>query len=699
MSIYERTVFTAVWQWNDWFTGLVHHPTLFGGIHMNSNNVFVNVDANSKGAVEARLPPSTINLLPQATLSGNMHTIQNTNVNGTPEQIVWDLHTANFCKVTQTKNQYNWQGYFVNVVNTPHGVVSEEEAAWWMAEWPTHIDANLITLAGIYHYTPQPDAAWKIQLRQNGNWIEHARGVGGWYDGGRYIWGGPGTAAKNFDALRVSVFSKNANTSLTGIHFRGEEGFSWVVGQCAQIDAFIVPERRMLLAGRPELFVAESLGVRNITSWLWNFGDGNTANGANVSHTYANPGMYEVLLTVSDGNHTQTTCQNVKIGSPIDVQIVPLSGPAMVGQPIQLITQVAAGAPTFYHWDFGDGGTAEGTPVHHVFSKPGIHHVKVEASDGCASSHSLAIVRVHTPETVNVPQVFLDSDMGNEADDQHYFAYALFSELDVLGVSSVHAGWENEPYMNEEIHRVLDLAKLSGLPADRVPGTYSGANRPLVQARTWDKTEPKMTDASEAILAAARGASPGNPVWIVPVGPCTNIASAILQAKDEGLDLVGRIRIMWLGGGYDAADLSWNGMRDPCALNVIGQSGIETWILLEPVGDQLAVTMATESVLYPCNPLGDYLRGLMPDPQTAGYHKPRGLYDPTALAAIISQARGFNWYSQVKRVNMGIPNETYVRWDKNDTGTVHIIWEINPEAMKKDMFDTLNGNPTPLIDI
>ena len=38
----------------------------------------------------------------------------------------------------------------------------------------------------------------------------------------------------------------------------------------------------------------------SIVSWDWNFGDGSTATGLTVSHTYAAPGGYDVVLTVTD---------------------------------------------------------------------------------------------------------------------------------------------------------------------------------------------------------------------------------------------------------------------------------------------------------------------------------------------------------------------------------------------------------------
>ncbi len=109
------------------------------------------------------------------------------------------------------------------------GVVPEDSPAWWMAEWNVPVTANCIALSGAYPNQPQPVTAWKIELRQDGVWKGHAQGVGGWYNDGRYTWGGRAEKPVPFDAIRVCLFSKDEKTPLKSIHFRGEEAASWIV--------------------------------------------------------------------------------------------------------------------------------------------------------------------------------------------------------------------------------------------------------------------------------------------------------------------------------------------------------------------------------------------------------------------------------------------------------------------------------------
>ncbi len=49
----------------------------------------------------------------------------------------------------------------------------------------------------------------------------------------------------------------------------------------------------------------------NIISWLWDFGDGNTSTSPNPVHTYAQPGIYSVCLSVVSSNGRETCCNKI----------------------------------------------------------------------------------------------------------------------------------------------------------------------------------------------------------------------------------------------------------------------------------------------------------------------------------------------------------------------------------------------------
>ncbi len=68
---------------------------------------------------------------------------------------------------------------------------------------------------------------------------------------------------------------------------------------------------------------AGSGGVYDITSYQWNFGDGQTGTGPNPSHTYAHGGDYQVTLSISTGNGlcTDQITMAVHVIPPLNVQI------------------------------------------------------------------------------------------------------------------------------------------------------------------------------------------------------------------------------------------------------------------------------------------------------------------------------------------------------------------------------------------
>ena len=60
---------------------------------------------------------------------------------------------------------------------------------------------------------------------------------------------------------------------------------------------------------------AVTLGDAAITSYTWDFGDGNgtTTSGSTIGHLYTVPGTYSISLTVVDGNQCSHTMDSVDV--------------------------------------------------------------------------------------------------------------------------------------------------------------------------------------------------------------------------------------------------------------------------------------------------------------------------------------------------------------------------------------------------
>ncbi|MEN8224975.1 MAG: PKD domain-containing protein [Bacteroidota bacterium] len=166
-------------------------------------------------------------------------------------------------------------------------------------------------------------------------------------------------------------------------------------------------------------------GFDPISTWLWDFGDGNNSAIQNPVHTYASGGAYNVSLSVTtlngcSDNITQLininpppladfsyslTCQG---DSTVFTDLTTLQGPAPL---------------TAWSWDFGDGNTSSLQNPTHTYTLAGTYTVLLSVTDinDCSSSASYS-VEVFIPPFANFsatsecdgnPTAFTDLSIGN----------------------------------------------------------------------------------------------------------------------------------------------------------------------------------------------------------------------------------------------------------------------------------------------
>jgi PKD repeat protein len=125
-------------------------------------------------------------------------------------------------------------------------------------------------------------------------------------------------------------------------------------------------------------------------SFSWDFGDGSSVAGVTVSHQFADPGTYEVTLTVSDSNLSDSSTSALIVDLPVNsvpvavIQVGP-SNVAMAGETLYFNASDSYdpdGHPLNYTWDFGDNSNATGVEVSHSFSEPGVYEVLLVVDDG-----------------------------------------------------------------------------------------------------------------------------------------------------------------------------------------------------------------------------------------------------------------------------------------------------------------------------
>lgn len=86
---------------------------------------------------------------------------------------------------------------------------------------------------------------------------------------------------------------------------------------CSNSDTVVVeflplPTAAFNISGSNLSYVFLDQSVGNISSWIWDFGDGNSSTQPNPAHTYATNGLYVVCLTVS-GSCSATVCDTLDL--------------------------------------------------------------------------------------------------------------------------------------------------------------------------------------------------------------------------------------------------------------------------------------------------------------------------------------------------------------------------------------------------
>lgn len=173
--------------------------------------------------------------------------------------------------------------------------------------------------------------------------------------------------------------------------------------------------------------------------------------------------------------------------------------------------------------------------------------------------------------------VVLDTDTYNEVDDQFALAY-LIQSPEKLNLKAIYAA----PFYNHhsespkdgmeksylEIGNVLRMIK-----AERYNScVYRGADGFLK-----DEFTPIDSEAARDLIRLAMEHTEENPLYVIGIAACTNIASAILLAPE----IISRIFVVWLGGlGFDWHDnSSFNAGQDVAAARALLGSGVPLVLL------------------------------------------------------------------------------------------------------------------------
>ncbi len=118
-------------------------------------------------------------------------------------------------------------------------------------------------------------------------------------------------------------------------------------------------------------------------SLQWTFGDGASGKGSNPSHTYDEPGSYEVCLTVYEGQCTHQVCKTIEVTN-CKANFSSVPDTAATGNAVDF-TDESNGNISSWRWEFGDDIISEKQNPTHVYDSMGVYNacLEIETDSGC----------------------------------------------------------------------------------------------------------------------------------------------------------------------------------------------------------------------------------------------------------------------------------------------------------------------------
>lgn len=184
-----------------------------------------------------------------------------------------------------------------------------------------------------------------------------------------------------------------------------------------------------------------TVGFQNLSqyenSYLWHFGDGNTSNQPNPTHTYNTAGVYDVKLIVLGDGGSDTL---IGIDS-VTVYEIPqaafIANPTTVGAQTDPVTCTNIsvspdGSTLSYQFDFGDGSAIEtNSNPSHIYMDAGEFEISliVTTAHGCIDTFNFVpLIKVEEKSSFEIPNAFTPNP-NSASSDGVYDPYATHNDI------------------------------------------------------------------------------------------------------------------------------------------------------------------------------------------------------------------------------------------------------------------------------
>ena len=148
----------------------------------------------------------------------------------------------------------------------------------------------------------------------------------------------------------------------------------------------------------------------DVAAWQWDFGDGAGSTLKNPLHTFNNGGTYSVKLIATTNGLCRDTMEipdMITVGGPSgSFNFSPSTGCA----PLTVEFFATAKKTEIYQWIFGDGGTATGNPVSHIYTYANTFNPILLITDSLDGSGDTirCTVQIPSPSGIYVPGPNID---------------------------------------------------------------------------------------------------------------------------------------------------------------------------------------------------------------------------------------------------------------------------------------------------
>lgn len=177
-------------------------------------------------------------------------------------------------------------------------------------------------------------------------------------------------------------------------------------------------------------------GTGSGVTYLWDFGDGNTSNAVNPSHTYTTSGNFNVTLVVTNGSNCTksfTKTQYIPVAAKPAANFTSANNNSCTLPAVVNFTNTTTGGSS-YQWDFGDGGTAATASPSHTYTTAGSYNVRLIAinAQGCrdtiiksafvnTGNLDASFTKSHTTACINSPITFTNTSTPGPGNSIWYF--------------------------------------------------------------------------------------------------------------------------------------------------------------------------------------------------------------------------------------------------------------------------------------